>query len=74
MFMNVNITRQDHIGHLLDRILGWPEVHAVVGLSRPQVWRLHRAGDFPAPLKLSKNRRGWKSSEIQSWIDSRERA
>jgi prophage regulatory protein len=67
-------TRDEHIDRIWDRILGWPEVQSRVGLSRPQVWRLRRDGDFPSALKLSKNRRGWRASEIQKWIESRERA
>jgi prophage regulatory protein len=63
-------TREAH----LDRLIGWPEIQKTIGLSRPQIWRLRRDGNFPSPLKLSQNRVAWKSSEVQSWIDSRERA
>jgi len=57
----------------VDRLLGWPQVHALIGLSRPMVWRLRQTDDFPAPLVLSKNRRAWRSSEVQRWIETRER-
>lgn len=57
-----------------DRLLGWPEVQRTIGLSRPQIWRLRQDGNFPAPLKLSQNRVAWRSSEVQRWIESRERA
>jgi len=68
--MNTIPASDEHV----DRLLGWPEVQRTIGLSRPQIWRLRRDGNFPSPLKLSQNRVAWKSSEVQSWIDSRERA
>jgi predicted DNA-binding transcriptional regulator AlpA len=72
--MDMTLTRNERIDQLTDRLMGWPELQRVVGLSRPQIWRLRQTGNFPSPLKLSQNRVAWKSSEVQSWIDSRERA
>ena len=72
--MDTNLTRDERIDHLIERLMGWPEVQRTVGLSRPQIWRLRQDGSFPSPLRLSKNRVAWKSSEIQEWINSRERA
>ena len=37
-----------------DGILRWPQVHALVGLSRSTIWRLVRAGQFPTPIKISR--------------------
>jgi prophage regulatory protein len=58
----------------LDRLLDWPELQRVVGLSRPQVWRLRQEGTFPLPLRLSPNRVAWRASEVERWINTRERA
>jgi len=67
--MNTNNTPETDC----DRLLGWTELRKTIGLSRPMIWRLRQDGSFPAPLVLSKNRRAWKASEIQKWIDSRPR-
>jgi prophage regulatory protein len=58
----------------LDRLIGWPEIQRVIGLSRPQIWRLRRDGNFPLALRLSENRVAWRASEVQRWIETRERA
>lgn len=57
-----------------DKILLWPQLRELVPLSRVSVWNLRRSGDFPAPVKLSPNRVGWRLSEVQRWIESRARA
>jgi len=50
-----------------DRLLAWPAVHAVTGLSRTTAWRMQKAGDFPLPVLVSKGRVGWWESELASW-------
>jgi len=54
-----------------ERLLRWPQVKALVGLSRTTVWRLVRAGAFPAPVKLSGNAIAWRASAVSDWIASR---
>jgi prophage regulatory protein len=39
--------------------------------SRVQLWRLVRAGKFPAPIKVGENRNAWVESEIDTWIEKR---
>lgn len=56
----------------LDRILREPEVLAQIGISRAQLWRLVSAGKFPARVRLTTRSMGWKQSEVQAWIKSRE--
>ena len=55
-----------------DRIIGEPECAAITNLSRTTRWRLMRKGLFPAKVKLSPNRSGWKLRLVQSWIEARE--
>jgi prophage regulatory protein len=43
-----------------------------VGLSAVTIWRLRRAGRFPAPLVLSTGRIGWRRSDLELWLASRE--
>ena len=50
-----------------DRLLAWPAVHAVTGLSRTTAWRMQKAGDFPLPVLVSRGRVGWWESELAAW-------
>jgi prophage regulatory protein len=45
-----------------------------VGLSLSTVWRLVRAGDFPAPIRLSARAVGWTEVSIETWLASRQEA
>lgn len=47
------------------------EVLALVGLGYTTVWRLERAGNFPARKQLSAGRVAWLRSEVEQWIASR---
>lgn len=54
-----------------DRLLPWPRVKDITGLSRTTAWRLQKAGDFPPPVVISPGRVGWRESELQAWKASR---
>jgi prophage regulatory protein len=58
----------------VNRILKQPEVSRVTGLSRSSIYRLEALGQFPLRVKLSEAASGWRSDEIEAWIDSRPRA
>lgn len=60
---------EDHDIH--DRLLPWPKVRDITGLSRTTAWRLQKAGDFPLPVVISRGRVGWRESELQAWAASR---
>ena len=54
------------------RLLRFPEMKPRIGdLSRSTVWRLERAGKFPARRQISTNSVGWLESEIDAWIAGR---
>jgi len=53
------------------RLLRTKEVTTVTGLSRMTIYRLERAGAFPARRKLGRNSVGWLDQDITSWIASR---
>lgn len=55
------------------RILRAREVVTRTGLSRQTIWRLERAGEFPARVEVMKNRVGWQEEEIDTWIAARPR-
>lgn len=54
-----------------DRILPWSQVKVISGLSRTTVWRMQKAGDFPACVQVSSNRVGWWQSELLAWRRAR---
>lgn len=54
-------------------MLRLPAVIARTGLSRPTIYRLMAAGQFPRSRKLSGAGRsavGWLDSDIEAWITS----
>lgn len=54
-----------------DRLLGWPAVKALTGISRTTAWRMQKAGDFPEPVVVSPGRVGWWESELAAWKRTR---
>lgn len=57
---------------LNEKILRWPDVHSATGLSRTTIWRLIRAGKFPASVKITDHATGWKQSEVAAWLAARQ--
>ena len=59
---------------MTDIILRKPDIEHVTGLTERQVRRLEEMGQFPRRVKLSLGGRaiGWLSSEVQTWIETRE--
>jgi prophage regulatory protein len=64
----------------MDPILRPREVARVTGLSRATIYRRVSDGTFPGQVVLSRDKHGlprtvgWRASEVQRWIDSREQA
>lgn len=54
-----------------DRLLRFPEVREICGLSRSSVWRLEQLGQFPQSKKISNRATGWLLSEVTEWLKSR---
>lgn len=52
-------------------LLRFKAVQQAVGLSRTSIWRLERAGQFPARRQLSANAVGWLKNEVDTWINNR---
>lgn len=57
-----------------DQILSPRQISQRLGLSKTTIWRLQRAGKFPAPVRLSPGRVGWRESVIDGWLRDREGA
>lgn len=49
-------------------LLRLPAVCATVGLSKSQVYRLARAGEFPAPVKIGRNSVAWPADQVSAWV------
>ncbi len=54
-------------------LLSVKQVQAATTLSRTTLWRMARAGTFPAPVRLSPGRVAWRQDEVDAWVASRER-
>jgi len=59
----------------MEQLLRKPEVQKIAAnMSNSTLYYLMNNGDFPKPVKLGARSVAWKRSEIESWIQSRERA
>lgn len=57
---------------MTDEILRKPSVLAVIGMGSTWLYGAVKSGAFPAPVKLGVRAVGWKRSEIEAWLASRE--
>ena len=56
------------------RIVRMPEVVERIGISRGSVYRMMNAGQFPKSVKLSERAIGWRESDLNDWLASRQHA
>lgn len=54
------------------RLIRAPEVFELTGLRRTTIYEKVKAGDFPAPVKLSVRSVAWRLAEVEDWINSRQ--
>ena len=54
-----------------NRIMRFPEVREISGLSRTTLWRLEKEDKFPHRVQLGKASVGWKSWEVREWVQLR---
>lgn len=55
-------------------IIRLPEVLRRIGLSRPSVYRMMKAGTFPQQVKLGAAAVGWLRAEVERWISDKAQA
>ena len=48
-----------------------PDAKARTGLSRSTIYKLEAEGKFPKRIKLGERAVGWRTSDIDAWIESR---
>ena len=51
-----------------DRILRISEVVDLVHLHRSTIYKMMGRGEFPRPLRLGPNSRGWRQSDVDAWV------
>jgi prophage regulatory protein len=55
----------------LDRFLKREEVEALTGYSKPSIYRLIAAGEFPRPIAFTARSVRWRESDIAAWQQSK---
>lgn len=50
------------------RILRRTEVLFITGLATSSLYAKMRTGEFPSAIKLGRRAVGWKSTDIEAWI------
>jgi prophage regulatory protein len=55
-----------------EQILRFGALSEIVGLKRTAIYQKIKDGEFPAPVELGKRARGWRRSEVESWISKRQ--
>ena len=56
------------------QILKLKEISSLTKLSSSTIYRLVQAGEFPRPIKLAAHASGWLESDIEDWIQARQKA
>ena len=57
---------------MTERILRRPKVEDRTGRSRSSIYAGMAEGSFPQPVKLGTRAVGWRESDIDAWIASRQ--
>ena len=59
-----------------ERILRLPDVKRMTGISRSRIYVYMARGTdpFPRSIKLGPNMVGWRKSEVEAWLSSRQRS
>lgn len=52
-------------------VINISDVVAETNLSKSTILRKIKAGDFPASIKLSDRRIGWRRADVIAWIEAR---
>lgn len=63
---------KQHLLDVRDALLRQPAVSIKTTLSRTEIYRRVKRGEFPQPVRLGRTV-AWKCSEIEAWIDAQPR-
>jgi prophage regulatory protein len=53
------------------KLLRFPSVREMTGLSRSTIWRLERRGEFPRHHRIAPNVVAWVEEDLIGWIEER---
>lgn len=53
-----------------DTLLKLPQVKKITALSRSEIYKRMKAGNFPKQIKLSVKNVAWPESEVYQWVNS----
>ncbi len=59
----------DPLAHL--RVLTMKQVSELTGYTPQHIYRLERAGKFPARIRMGENRVGWRLADFERWFAAR---
>ena len=54
-----------------NQILRLPEVTSRTGMPRSTLYAKIAEGQFPKPVKISERSVGWRSNEVDAWVNER---
>ena len=57
---------------MTNEILRKPRVLAIIGIGNTSLYAAIKRGDFPAPVKLGVRAVGWRRSDVENWLASRQ--
>lgn len=60
--------------YLGERLLSRRQVEEKCSMSRSAIYAGMREGDFPLPIKVGRQAVRWRMSELDAWLEGRERA
>lgn len=53
------------------RVYRTNDLAALLGVSKPTVWRMDAAGQIPKSFKLSASQTVWDAQEIEDWLEAK---
>ncbi len=53
------------------KVMNADEICEALGISKVTLWELQRRGEFPPAIRVSARRRGWKTEDVQTWLEQR---
>jgi prophage regulatory protein len=59
--------------NMRDKVYRLPTTLNVTGLCRSSLYDQLKKGQFPEPVKLGKRAVGWRESDLDAWITSRQK-
>lgn len=54
-----------------DRLLSFRQVQEIIPISKTRAYELQATGEFPRPIKISRQRVAWLESEIFAYLNAR---